>query len=698
MKRFFTFVASLAMCAATFAAATVEKNGITYEVQSDLTVKVIDNGDQYASLTTVSIPSKILITGKMLEESTTYYVSGIAANAFKENATITSVTITFDPTLVSSYTIGAHAFYNMTALESVEWKATSEDACTVTVGNGVFSGCSNLQTATLPNQLTTLDQFTFYQCKALTSVTLPSSLKTISQSAFMGCSSLTQISLPNGLQEIGTTAFRSCNIKEYISLPASLTTLGAYAFSRNVNLVYLVIPENVTSIGKGFVNGCTKFDNFQWNPVSFPDFATPEDAPFYDVREQISEVDFDVTVKHIPAYLCYGMKNMEQTDWAGAQVETVGDFAFYGCEKWGGAVGVLKNSFNTKLQSIGNAAFAYIPMVWDEDVYFPNTLTTIGDSAFAYTGLTSITIPEDVTKVGADIVKGCDKLEYVDWMATEVASPDSPEKSPFYSVVSHILDFDFDGADQILPAYLFYGVAADRISVHDVKEIGDYAFANSKKAEKIYLSDSSLKKIGKYAFDGTSATVVYLFEPWGINPPEVDLTSFGENETTEKKMQFIVESGNCGNAMSNYEAHEIWSQFNLQVLGEVYFDWATSCVARSYEGFPEGSPTNYPILLKQAQCEDLSFTLLWPDEYIPEGYQFDYFEFNGERSTDNPATFPISQKTGNTLTIAVKKNKPTAIEAVEASSPATAQKMIIDGQLYILRAGKTYNALGAEVR
>jgi hypothetical protein len=61
--------------------------------------------------------------------------------------------------------------------------------------------------------------------------------------------------------------------------------------------------------------------------------------------------------------------------------------------------------------NIGDYAFAYTVLL--SSVTIPNSVTSIGYSSFAYTGLTSITIPNSVTSIGADAFYECTNLTSV---------------------------------------------------------------------------------------------------------------------------------------------------------------------------------------------------------------------------------------------------------------------------------------------
>ncbi len=114
-------------------------------------------------------------------------VTGIGNSAFAGCIGLTSVTI---PDSVTS--IGECAFSACIGLTSVNFNATN---CT-TMGSSfypVFSGCTNLATLNIGENVIKIPGAAFYGCSGLTTVTIPNSVTRIHGAAFYGCSGLTEI-------------------------------------------------------------------------------------------------------------------------------------------------------------------------------------------------------------------------------------------------------------------------------------------------------------------------------------------------------------------------------------------------------------------------------------------------------------------------------------------------------------------------
>ena len=132
---------------------------------------------------TVSIPATVKING------VTYKVTKIADNAFKNNKTVTKVTVGSN---IKS--IGKNAFYKCTKLKTVKiGKNVTE------VGANAFKGCSSLTSVTLPSKATKIGANAFSGCKKLKTIKITSTKltsKTVSKNAFKGLTKATTIKVP----------------------------------------------------------------------------------------------------------------------------------------------------------------------------------------------------------------------------------------------------------------------------------------------------------------------------------------------------------------------------------------------------------------------------------------------------------------------------------------------------------------------
>jgi len=77
--------------------------------------------------------------------------------------------------------------------------------------------------------------------KADSSYTAPNGTMSIGDGAFYSCEDLETIILPEGLTSIGEKVFYKCNSLASVTLPASLTSIHERAFSDHIDCTAIVV-------------------------------------------------------------------------------------------------------------------------------------------------------------------------------------------------------------------------------------------------------------------------------------------------------------------------------------------------------------------------------------------------------------------------------------------------------------------------
>ena len=138
----------------------------------------------------VVVPDTVKING------TTYTVTSVSNNAFKNNKKIKSIVIG----------------------NNVK-----------TIGENAFMGCSNLESVTIGKNVTNIKAKAFYKCKKLKSITIPSKVNKIGKQAFYGCKNLKTINIKTiklTNKNVGSKAFKGIHSKATIKVPKK--KLSAY--------------------------------------------------------------------------------------------------------------------------------------------------------------------------------------------------------------------------------------------------------------------------------------------------------------------------------------------------------------------------------------------------------------------------------------------------------------------------------------
>ena len=177
--------------------------------------------------------NKSVLTSVKLPES----LETIGNYAFRSNYKLSS--INFPASLTS---IGDNAFGMCDSLTSVNLHRG------VSLKKNVFQDCKSLTSVTLPSDLTSVPDSTFFGCSALTSIDIPVGVKKIDQNAFGHCTSLESVVIPEGVELIMNGAFYNCGLTS-VTIPSTVKEIKMGAFKNCMSLMEVTVPPTVTTIG-----------------------------------------------------------------------------------------------------------------------------------------------------------------------------------------------------------------------------------------------------------------------------------------------------------------------------------------------------------------------------------------------------------------------------------------------------------------
>lgn len=210
-------------------------------------------------------------------------------------------------------------------------------------------------------------------CKNLTTIHLPSSLQKLSGTGtFSGASALTDITLPEGIAITEGSTFSECTSLKSIELPASITTIPSYMFAGCSALERVTAKGTITTIGNGAFGSVT-----DWKDQEIADTVLTE-IPDLSQVTSIGDRAF------------YGCSALETVDLH--SVTTMGYGAFQGCDALSGEIDL------SNLEVIPGHAFCYDPNI--TSVITCPTLRSIGDWAFIWADISTISLPETLNSIG----------------------------------------------------------------------------------------------------------------------------------------------------------------------------------------------------------------------------------------------------------------------------------------------------------
>ena len=112
------------------------------------------------------------------------------------------------------------------------------------IGYEAFRECKALTSVTIPDGVTGIGQSAFSGCSALTSVTIPDGVTSIGSYAFRGCGALTAVTIPDGVTEIQNYTFAYCYSLKSVTIGKGVTGIELYAFGWS-NISELTVAATV---------------------------------------------------------------------------------------------------------------------------------------------------------------------------------------------------------------------------------------------------------------------------------------------------------------------------------------------------------------------------------------------------------------------------------------------------------------------
>lgn len=270
---------------------------------------------------------------------------------------------------------------------------------------------------------------------------------------------------------VGFASFLKCDSITSVTLPSSVKSIGDFAFQDCTNLKSINLSNGLESMGEQIFYNCGSLES-----VEIPDSVTSMGFAMFAECSGLKNVKLPKNDKlmEIPANTFQGCSSLTSI----------------GSVDSGASVEIPEN-----ITSIGDSAFIYSGL--DGKITIPDGITTIGKAAFAYcaviedsnedvivkSGITEIVIPDSVTTIG--------NMAFIDCAALKNAEiPDSVQ-----TIGSGVFTNCTVLTDVILPSGL--------------GTLGDYTFQNCHSLKSIDLPDN-LTYIGEGAFLNSGLTSIIL--------------------------------------------------------------------------------------------------------------------------------------------------------------------------------------------
>lgn len=370
-------------------------------------------------------------------------VTNIAAEGFADCANITSVTISNGVTA-----IGGDAFNDCSKLERIsipdsvnsigyrafwgtDWYKNQPNGLiyagkvayaykgtipndilqtfkpdTVGIGDRSFA-FSNLKEVVIPDSVTNIGKSAFSGCERMTGLTIGRNVKSIGEDAFLRCGRLNSIIIPDSVTSIGSEAFSECSGATSIILGSGVTDIGNSVFSYCSSLTKIIIPDSFTRVGNGMFSNCESLTN-----VTIGSGVTHIDIKAFYCCTALTTITIPNGVTRIDDEAFYDCQNLGNINIADSVI-SIGKRAF-DRTLW------YNNHNNSTVVYAGRVAYDYKgQMPANTTIKFVSNTLAIADSAFSgLSGLTQITIPQSVIKIGSKAFYRCINLGAINFEGT----------------------------------------------------------------------------------------------------------------------------------------------------------------------------------------------------------------------------------------------------------------------------------------
>ena len=311
------------------------------------------------------------------------------------------------------------SFYNCTKLKSITFSENLKS-----IGTGAFAFTAVAEVS-LPDSIRHLSAEVFMECDELVSIKFPRDITFIPSHFLYSCSKLKDVTFPSGLLKINYYAFGFTALEKVDLSNTPLISIEYGAFESCINLNEVIFPNSLIVIEDRAFRACTSLsdvylpERFQYLYSTAFELSDKIKVYFEDkefLYDELSGLSVKMNEKlaskftstltddglRIDSYIGTDMCVVVPETINGVSVTSLGSNTFFSNKE------LLFISLPYTLHTIEANAFMYCSNL--QMVSGGESVTTVGDSAFAVSGLIEPFLPLGVTIIPMNMFYGCNNL------------------------------------------------------------------------------------------------------------------------------------------------------------------------------------------------------------------------------------------------------------------------------------------------
>lgn len=475
-----------------------------------------------------------------------------------------------------------------------------------------YSSRSKIKSVVIENGVTSIGKYTFYYLSNALSVTIPDSVTSIGECAFYFCSSLAEVYINDNITVIGRNAFRGCSGLAEITVGKSVKTIGEMAFCECSGLINITLPKGLEKIDSMAFFNCSAAKTMtycgteaEWENVikgSDWNYSCRAKMKFYDENGN-PVVCTHATITNGVCEECGIIvgacgENLTWTLDKDSGVFTVSgtgamyEYTSYKSFPWyNDRLSIKSIIINEGVTTVGSNAFYGV--AYAESLSLPETLTSIGDSAFlSCYGLTGdLVIPENVTNIEKYAFYGCSDFTSLTILGNvEVIKAQTFNSCDFKSISLP------EGLKTIENGAFSGCVDVRELTIPDsVTSIGEHAFYAWRSLTSITLPES-LETVASNAFENCYRIVEI------INNSKFNLTA-GSTDCGGVAL-YAIEIHNGESKVANVDDYVFYTYNDVNYLIDYIGEETNITLPESYNG--EAYEINDHAFYMRWQLKDIS--------------------------------------------------------------------------------------------